>query len=85
MRVDPEQIITHQWFNRAVARRIIFRDKRPEHSIPKHKNSGVIFVEIVVVRAVMNAVMRRRVKNIFKPRGQFANDFGVNPELIKQI
>lgn len=39
----------------------------------------------MIVRAVMNAMMRRRVENIFDKSGQFFDCLRVNPELIDQI
>lgn len=85
VRIYPEHIIARQRFDRTVTRLGRFRDERAEKSVPENENSGVIFVEIMIVRAVMNAMMRRRVENIFDRRRQFFDFLRVNPELVDQI
>ena len=84
MGVYPDGIVTFQRSRDAVADFFFFFGERAENSVPDDENSRVILVEILLVHAMMDSVMRRRVENIFEP-AHFLDDFRVNPELIDQI
>ena len=57
--------------------------KCAEHPVPDYQNPAIVFVEILVVRAVVNPVMGRRVQYHFE-RAKFANRLGMYPGLISQ-
>ena len=45
----------------------VFRGKRPEHSVPDNQRARIIRIQITRILAMMDAVVRRRVKNSFNP------------------
>ncbi len=44
----------------------------------------MVFINVFRIAAVMNAVMRRRVEDVFEP-AHFVNRLRMNPKLIKGI
>ena len=59
-----------------------FRLERAEEPIPDDKNARVVFVEIIQVGPVMDAVVGRRIKNKLNRGRKLVDVFGMNPELI---
>ena len=69
----------------AVGRLFFLFLKSAEHLIPNNKSACMVFINVFRISCVMDTVVRRRVKEPFKPFGKFINGFSMNPELIKQI
>ena len=61
-----------------------FLNKRAKQSVPNDQRTSVVFVQILIVNAVVNTVMRWRVKDRFQP-AEATDKFGMNPELVNEI
>jgi hypothetical protein len=55
-----------------------------EQPVPEDENAAVVLVEILVVDAVMDPMVRGRGEHAVEP-AQLADKFGVNPELVEEI
>jgi hypothetical protein len=56
----------------------------PEQPVPDDEDSGVVLVEAVAVRAVMNAVVLGRVEDVLQG-AQVLDHLGVDPELVEEV
>jgi hypothetical protein len=55
-----------------------------EQAIPKDENAAVILVEVLIVDAVMDPMVRGRGEHAVEP-AELADELGVNPELVEEI
>lgn len=62
-----------------------FFSERPEHAVPDDEGPRKIAVEITRVGCMMHAVMAWAIHDIFEPAREFADGFGVDPELVNEI
>src|SRR5215472_7003388 len=61
----------------------VFGFKGAEELVPNDQRATMIAIDVTWIRTVMYAMVRRRVEDRFQG-AERANQFGVNPELIKQ-
>ena len=52
-----------------------------EYAVPDYKGGPIIFVDILLLRAVVHPVVGRSCKNIFEERMHLADVLGVYPKL----
>ena len=64
---------------------INFLGKGPEHAIPDDENTRIIAVKIAGIGRMMDAVMAWGIHHIFEPAREFADGFGMDPELINEV
>ncbi len=57
--------------------------KCPEHAIPDDENSGIVFVQVFGVGAVMNPVMRRGIHQPFDRTREFPDALRMQDGLIE--
>src|SRR5690606_23004903 len=60
---------------------LLFRLVCPENTIPYDKCGSIILVDVFLLRAVVDAVVRRRCENVFNNRMELSNVLSVYPEL----
>src|SRR6185437_1314693 len=63
---DLQRVVAVDVLRKSVDYAGAFRFKGPEEAIPDDENAGVVAVEIFVIRAVVDAVVRRRVQHPFQ-------------------
>src|ERR1700751_438235 len=61
----------------------VFRLERAEKLVPDDQSSSVVPVDVAGIRAVMHAMMGRRIENSFE-RAKRTHQLSVNPELVEQ-
>jgi hypothetical protein len=84
VRLDPEEVVALDRFDDAVAGFFGFGHERAEDAVPDDQHAGVVAVEIPVVHAVMDAMVRRRIQDPFE-RAEGLDEFRVYPELVDQV
>lgn len=65
----------------AIDRAFFFGLVGSEKSIPENKRSSEVFIDVFLLRAMVNAVIRGGGKYKLDPAGEFFNVLGMNPEL----
>lgn len=83
MKSDAERIIRIDVLRQPVNHLLSFRLKATEETVPNDEHAGMIAVEILVVRSVMDTMMRWRVHHPFQ-RPHATHQFGMDPELVEQ-
>ncbi len=56
----------------------------PEQPVPDDEDSGIVLVQAVTVRAVVNAVVLGRVEDVLQG-AQVLDHLGVDPELVEEV
>ena len=84
MRVYPQRIVAVDRFDDAVRRLFGFLYERAEEAVPNDQDARVVFIQVRIVHAVMYAMMRRRVEDVFE-RPESFYELRVDPELIDQV
>src|SRR5215470_9109158 len=83
---DDDGIVREQGLHQAVATRQVVALGREgtEHAVKNDEHPAIVVVEIFRIGSVVDAMMRRRVQDIFQPT-ELWNPLRVQPELIEQI
>src|SRR6476660_847866 len=84
VRLYPKKVVALDGFNDAVAWFFGFGDKGAEYSVPNDEDAGVVAVEIPVVHAVVDAVVRGCIQDPLE-RAEALDELGVDPKLIDQV
>ena len=86
MQVAPHRVEAAQGLADAVMNLLALAlfHKSAKHAIPEDENAAVVFVNAVVVLAVVHTVVRRGHKHPVKPT-QAPDQLGVHPVLVEQI
>jgi hypothetical protein len=63
---------------------VVFFLERAEHAVPDDEDAAVVAVQVLAVRAVMDAMVRSGVEHLLR-RAQLADRVGVDPVLVDQV
>ena len=81
---DVQRPARREVLRQAVADALALLDPRPEQAVPDDQDAAVVAVEVDVVRAVVDAVMARRVERPLDGPRQPADALGVQAELVDE-
>src|SRR3954451_25169393 len=84
MSVYPKRIMTFDRFDNAVFGLFGLLNERPKDAVPDDQCTSIIFIQILFINAVMHPVMRRCVKDVFKP-AEPIDELCVDPKLVDQV
>src|SRR5262249_39105822 len=77
---DLQRVESMDVLGQAVAHRRALGLEGAEEAIPDDEDASVVAIEVLDVRTVMNAMMRRRVEELLEPTHAI-DELGVEPEL----
>lgn len=84
MQVRPQWVVPLELIENPIAGLLFLLGEGSEESVPDYQHTTVVPVEIFVIDSMMDAMVRRRVQNLFE-EPDLPDKPCVNPKLIDEI
>ena len=84
---DPQRVVVVQQLDQTMARRHVHASTAEGASqlVERDQRNAVVAAEVVRIAGVVHAMMLRRAEQELDRARQFADQFGMQPELAKQV